>query len=115
MYGRLSPFVEAIPDALREDTQSEALTSSFDSTPHRRRRRRKVEEGDGWEPDYESGSQDVPRFVKGERVTHPTFGSGSVVAVSGFGRDTKVTVDFDEVGRKKLLVRYAELEKDWTG
>jgi hypothetical protein len=36
-----------------------------------------------------------------------------VVEVTGFGRDLKVAVDFDDVGRKRLLVRYANLEKDW--
>jgi len=58
-------------------------------------------------------NQDSPRFVRGERVLHPTFGSGSVLEISGFGRDVKVTVDFDSVGRKKLLVRYAGLERDF--
>ena len=33
--------------------------------------------------------------------------------ISGFGRDLKVTVNFDEVGQKKLLLRYASLERDW--
>jgi DNA helicase-2/ATP-dependent DNA helicase PcrA len=51
--------------------------------------------------------------VKGERVVHGTFGSGSVAEISGFGRDLKVTVDFDQGGRKKLLLRYASLERDW--
>ena len=64
------------------------------------------------EPEY-AMNQDTPRFVKGERVVHPTFGSGSVVEISGFGRDIKVTIDFDQAGRKKLLLRYAELERDW--
>jgi hypothetical protein len=36
-----------------------------------------------------------------------------VVEISGFGRDLKVTVDFDDIGTKKLLARYASLEKDW--
>jgi DNA helicase II / ATP-dependent DNA helicase PcrA len=58
-------------------------------------------------------NQDLPRFVKGERVAHPTFGSGTVLEASGFGRDLKVTVLFDSVGRKKLLARYANLEKDY--
>ena len=46
-------------------------------------------------------------------MLHPTFGSGSVLEISGFGRDVKVVVDFDAVGRKKLLVRYAGLERDY--
>jgi DNA helicase-2/ATP-dependent DNA helicase PcrA len=52
--------------------------------------------------------------VKGERVLHESFGGGVVVEITGFGKDTKVTVDFDDVGRKRLLVRYAKLERDWT-
>jgi len=58
-------------------------------------------------------NQDLPRYVKGERVVHSTFGSGAVVEISGFGPDMKVTVNFDDAGQKKLLVRYAGLEKDW--
>ena len=30
-----------------------------------------------------TGKPGSPRFVKGERVVHPTFGSGSVVEVTG--------------------------------
>ena len=45
--------------------------------------------------------QDAPSYVKGERVVHAQFGSGTIREISGFGRDTKVTVDFDdeEIGR----------------
>ena len=44
---------------------------------------------------------------------HETFGAGAVMEISGFGRDLKVKVNFDDVGEKKLLLRYARLEKDW--
>jgi DNA helicase-2/ATP-dependent DNA helicase PcrA len=114
MYGRLSPFAEAIPEGLVEERRTSTLGRvGRSSTPHRRRDRRRRDLDPHPEPDDEAMNQDAPRFVKGERVRHDTFGSGSVVEISGFGRDTKVTVDFDEVGRKKLLVRYAGLEKDW--
>jgi DNA helicase-2/ATP-dependent DNA helicase PcrA len=116
-YGTLSSFVEATPPQLREDRRSDRLRLVSHSTPHRDRR------GGGreasytqYEPDYESDdslNHDVPRYVKGERVAHQTFGSGSVVEVSGFGRDLRVLVNFDEAGPKKLLVRYAKLERDW--
>ena len=56
---------------------------------------------------------DLPRFVKGEAVVHDTFGSGTVGEVVGFGRDLKVTVHFDSVGTKRLLVRYAGLRRDF--
>ncbi len=118
MYGRLSPFVEAIPEALIEGRTSSRLESVRGSTPHRRRPRferdaaddRRFVPDETFEPSF---NQDGPRYVKGERVAHATFGSGTVKEVTGFGKDTKVTVDFDDVGRKRLLVRYANLEKDW--
>jgi len=58
-------------------------------------------------------SQDVPAFVHGERVKHKTFGSGTISAMAGVGRDAKVTVDFDDenVGRKRLVVAFAGLER----
>jgi DNA helicase-2/ATP-dependent DNA helicase PcrA len=60
-------------------------------------------------------SQDTPRYVKGERVRHRRFGSGTIRGLSGVGRDLKVSVVFDdaEVGEKQLLVAYAGLERDW--
>ncbi len=116
-YGTLSSFVDAIPREVLEERRSEQLRLAADSTPHRPRRRPEAEDG-GRSMDFdlladEDLNQDVPRLVKGERVVHETFGSGSVVEVSGFGHDLRVTVDFDGVGRKRLLVRYARLERDW--
>ena len=65
----------------------------------------------------EDVSQDAPRYVKGERVRHRRFGGGIVRAVSGEGRDLRVSVDFDDpdIGTKQLLVAYAGLERDWEG
>jgi DNA helicase-2/ATP-dependent DNA helicase PcrA len=60
-------------------------------------------------------SQDSPRYVKGERVRHRRFGSGTIQGLTGTGRDLKVSVSFDdaEVGVKQLLVAYAGLEREW--
>jgi len=65
--------------------------------------------------DEEEASQDAPRLVKGERVKHAKFGSGTVAELQGVGRDCKVTVDFDDetIGRKKLVVAHAGLERGW--
>ncbi len=118
MYGRLSPFVEAVPEALIERRSSALLQSEGFTTPHRDRRERFQEKkptgfapDDDFDPSYD---QDAPRLVKGERVVHATFGSGKVIEVSGFGPDVRVTVDFDGgVGRKKVIARYAGLKKDY--
>jgi ATP-dependent DNA helicase UvrD/PcrA len=122
-YGALSSFVQAIPEELLDRRRTERLRATAHSTPRRgrysgygRSARRAADDIDepAFEPEPEEAlNQDLPRFVKGERVVHQTFGSGAVVEVTGFGRDLKVTVDFDEAGPKKLLVRYAALEKDW--
>jgi DNA helicase-2/ATP-dependent DNA helicase PcrA len=62
---------------------------------------------------YEDVSQDTPRFVKGERVKHARFGSGTIHELSGVGKETKVTIDFDDesIGRKRLVVAFAGLER----
>jgi DNA helicase-2/ATP-dependent DNA helicase PcrA len=66
-------------------------------------------------PPEEEASQDSPRYVKGERVRHRRFGSGTIQGLMGTGRDLKVSVAFDdeEVGIKQLLVAYAGLEREW--
>jgi hypothetical protein len=65
--------------------------------------------------DDAESSQDAPRYVKGERVRHRRFGSGTIRGLSGVGRDMKVSVVFDDadVGEKQLLVAYAGLEREW--
>ena len=115
-YNAASSFLEALPPELLDVRRTERLTVTASSMPHRGRRAYESSSGGDtrYEPDPEySMNQDLPRFVKGERVVHDTFGSGAVVEISGFGRDLKITVDFDVVGRKKLVLRYAALEKDW--
>ncbi len=61
----------------------------------------------------EESSQDLPRFIVGERVSHGRFGSGTIAEVSGAGKDAKVTVDFDDeaVGRKRLVIAFAGLQR----
>ncbi|MGH7467763.1 MAG: ATP-dependent helicase [Longimicrobiales bacterium] len=61
--------------------------------------------------DY-SEAQEAPRFVKGERVRHPQFGRGIIRELSGFGRDLKAMIEFESVGRKKVVLRYASLQKE---
>jgi DNA helicase-2/ATP-dependent DNA helicase PcrA len=62
--------------------------------------------------DY-SDSQEPVRLVKGARVKHPQFGTGTILEVSGFGADVRASIDFDSVGRKQVVVRYASLQPDW--
>jgi DNA helicase-2/ATP-dependent DNA helicase PcrA len=47
----------------------------------------------------------------GDRVTHDQFGLGTVMSVTGSGRDAKATIDFGDEKPKVLLLRYAPVEK----
>lgn len=54
-------------------------------------------------------SKTAKAFKGGEHVTHPRFGAGTVVGVSGEGSKAEITVIFKEAGAKRLLVKYANL------
>ncbi|WP_029089579.1 DNA helicase PcrA [Brevibacterium album] len=47
----------------------------------------------------------------GDRVSHDSFGLGTVVEVKGAGDKTVAVVDFGSEGTKRLLMRYAPVEK----
>jgi DNA helicase-2/ATP-dependent DNA helicase PcrA len=116
-----SRFLKEVPADLVDEQATIKLRGSgklLDRvTPSERRPgspviRREHYEFDGGGDEGEA-SQDLPRFVKGERVKHPRFGSGTIMELSGTGRDTKVTVDFDDetIGRKRFVVRFAGLQR----
>ncbi|HEX4471012.1 MAG TPA: DNA helicase PcrA [Nocardioides sp.] len=53
----------------------------------------------------------VPTLAPGDRVAHDTFGLGTVVAVDGVAEKTVASIDFGSDGVKRLLLRYAPVEK----
>ena len=58
------------------------------------------------------GNRPVITLAAGDRVTHDSFGLGSVVRVEGEGDKAMAHVDFGgDTGVKRLLLRYAPLEK----
>jgi DNA helicase II / ATP-dependent DNA helicase PcrA len=50
-------------------------------------------------------------FRNGDRVRHPKYGEGTVYKREGEGEDAKITVSFPRHGLKKLVEKYAQLEK----
>ncbi|MFJ7237166.1 DNA helicase PcrA [Streptomyces olivaceus] len=60
-----------------------------------------------------SASADRPTvsLAVGDRVTHDQFGLGTVVGVKGTGANAEATVDFGDPKPKRLLLRYAPVEK----
>jgi DNA helicase-2/ATP-dependent DNA helicase PcrA len=127
-----STFLDALPPTLVEERGTEAVetirrqmqagrqrrgSASFGvgSLGYRERGTRAPrfddDDGTGVVIDY-SDAQDAPRFVKGERVRHPHFGSGIIRELSGFGPDMKAVIDFERAGRKKVVLRFANLQKE---
>jgi DNA helicase II / ATP-dependent DNA helicase PcrA len=53
----------------------------------------------------------VTGFRSGQRVRHPKYGDGVVFRREGEGDDAKITVQFREFGVKKLVEKFAQLER----
>lgn len=75
--------------------------------PRRRGRKRREE----WDVEMPVRHHYDPQFPLGCGVRHPRFGTGTVIAIDGEGPDRKIVVSFPGHGRKKLVARYAGLER----
>src|SRR5690606_5554831 len=53
----------------------------------------------------------VPNLEVGDRVTHDSYGLGTVVAVEGAGQHAVAKVDFGSDGTKRLLLRFSPVTK----
>ncbi|MEV5309768.1 MULTISPECIES: DNA helicase PcrA [unclassified Streptomyces] len=58
-----------------------------------------------------TAEKSVVSLAVGDRVTHDQFGLGTVVAVKGTGANAEATIDFGDAKPKRLLLRYAPVEK----
>jgi len=105
-YNPASRFLEEIPDELikwnrRETTRSEPAIAAVARAGLARGGLRGG-----------AGNRAVIALSTGDRVTHDTFGLGTVAATAGFGDSAEASVDFGEgTGTKRLLLRYAPVEK----
>jgi DNA helicase-2/ATP-dependent DNA helicase PcrA len=125
--GMASRFLRALPPTIVEERRTTSLWAPDWRSGSRAGGRSGGQAAGGWGAPTarpsdrptasppEEVSQDTPRYVKGERVRHRRFGSGTIQGLTGTGRDLKVAVAFDdaEVGVKQLLVAFAGLEREW--
>ncbi|MER5741209.1 MULTISPECIES: DNA helicase PcrA [unclassified Streptomyces] len=117
-YNPASRFLEEIPPAYLEWKRTgpvakpagptsgiaSSLTSSLSST--------RARSGPSGFATRRAGSEKpVVSLTVGDRVTHDQFGLGTVVAVTGAGSDAQATIDFGDEKPKRLLLRYAPVEK----
>ncbi|HEX9005692.1 MAG TPA: UvrD-helicase domain-containing protein [Bacteroidota bacterium] len=114
----LDEIDEAVLDRRRASARAETHGRSsaaaalgeagFSQLPSRRRAADQDAAGDPM-PDYESESQEFVPPKVGARVFHDSFGKGRIVALEGRGENTRAVVDFENVGRKNLMLKYARL------
>ena len=57
------------------------------------------------------GTREIPSLDPGDRVLHDSFGMGTVVSLDGAGDNAVASIDFGSEGVKRLLLRYAPVEK----
>ena len=53
----------------------------------------------------------IPHLELGDRVTHDTFGLGTVVALRGQAEKAQAEIDFGSAGTKWLVLRFAPIDK----
>lgn len=59
----------------------------------------------------EGNFADADEINVGDRVKHQRFGHGRIEEMEGSGPNKKAVIQFDNVGEKKLLLKFAKLEK----
>ena len=103
-YNPPSRFLDEVPRDLLDWKRSDSTLVRTSSTPAVARLAQR--------PGVRSpGNREIIRLEPGDRVTHDTFGLGTVVAIEGEGDKTVAKVDFRDEGEKRLLLRYAPVEK----
>jgi DNA helicase II / ATP-dependent DNA helicase PcrA len=104
-YGAASRFLEEIPAELVDWRRTQG--SSFQPT----RNAPAVARLAGRPGVRSPGNREIPHLEPGDRVTHDSFGLGTVVRVDGAGDKAVATITFRAEGEKRLLLRYAPVEK----
>ena len=100
-YNPGSRFLDEIPTTLIE-WKNEARSSSSSCSSGLRRRTPTTP------PPRATGKISSAMVLEvGQRVSHDTFGLGTVVALAGEGDKSEATINFGQYGEKRLLLRYA--------
>ena len=53
---------------------------------------------------------DITKYKEGQRIYHKKFGEGTINKIEQEGEDYKLDIQFDKVGHKWLMAKFAELE-----
>ena len=105
-YNPASRFLDEIPEGVIEWRNHGGTSASLSPSLTRKPRVATAP------PPRPTGKKSTAmQLAVGERVSHDTFGLGTVVAIAGEGDKSEATINFGQYGEKRLLLRYAPVEK----
>jgi len=103
-YNPASRFLDEVPDDLVDWRRLESAARSGAGSP--------AGAALAARPGTSSpGNRVVVSLQPGDRVSHDTFGLGTVVSTAGVAEKAEATIDFGGSGVKRLLLRYAPVDK----
>ena len=118
MHNPASRFVDELPVDLVDWRRTEASQTSWNRPvlPSVQRRgsattRRFGAAAARADADARGQKREIPSLAAGDRVLHDSFGMGTVVSLDGAGDNVQASIDFGSQGVKRLLMRYAPVEK----
>jgi DNA helicase-2/ATP-dependent DNA helicase PcrA len=92
--------VESKPQSFREETHKYVVSGKFTKVANTRN------------ASVKSFNSSIPgEYAEGDAVQHERFGNGTIISIEGEPPNTTATVEFENDGRKKLLLRFAKLRK----
>ena len=100
MFHRPSRFIKELPTGCLEEIRLRSQVSWAQP----------VERGNRFSAEFAQESFDSTGFRLGQRVVHAKFGEGTVLNYEGVGPQSRIQVNFDDVGSKWLVVAYARLQ-----
>jgi DNA helicase II / ATP-dependent DNA helicase PcrA len=104
-----SRFLEEIPEDLMHRKSVGFQKQSFGTTPTFHHPQQQHPPLFSREAAPAASTPSACPFKNGAQVNHPNFGVGVVEKVEGKGDDAKITVIFRNGGRKKLILKFANL------
>lgn len=106
-----SRFLSDIPEHLMENRREEPVRTPVSSSYASSYSSNSMRVSASGSMPRSGGGGVVLNLSPGERVVHDKFGMGTVIAVEGSGDKAQAQIDFGSAGVKRLLLRYAPVEK----
>jgi DNA helicase-2/ATP-dependent DNA helicase PcrA len=104
-----SRFLDAIPPELYRSVEQ---ADSAEAAVPGARRTRGTGRGRRREPsvEFDEFCQETVQYCMGQHVRHELYGIGRILSISGFGKDMRMTVLFNDGERRRMMAKFANLE-----